>query len=357
MATLKKAPEGVSQKKVNLDPVVFTYISKNGSVPASAIISPEDEVYVEYKNKEGVTVEGLRAIRYCRGEKSIFVDEQSDRARRTDIEFFHGTLIVHPTESTLMKFMKLTNMNEVNKETMVPGSQILFRENNQQKIAREAKEKDQKITQLKGLVYNMDYKESLGLSRVLFGSSFTFKENELDLLHNRFKAMIEKDHLEFERIVNSDLRKRKLVLLEAVDLDVISVDEERKCIYNEIGEKSVIYNAKPYAADTLEEFCEISLIRDEYTEAFKEIEKSVKKGGAIKADPNAYLETDQYKYFSDAISLKILLNQFGRFQNKDKRIGNLGTSEKEAVSNLIKNPKKFAVLKEFVDAKKEEDKA
>lgn len=351
MTQLKKAPAGVRQKKLNQDPVRFTYISKMGKVPASCIISPEDEVYMEWE-ENGELKEGLRAIRYCRGEKSIFVDQQSDRAKRTDVEFFHGTLVVHPAEATLMQFMKLTNMNEANKETAVPGSQILFRENDQERIAREMKEKDQKISQLKSLVYNMDFKESLGLGKVIWGSGFDSKEKELDLLHIRFVGLIEKDYKAFEKLVNSDMRKRKLVLLDAIDLEVISVDEERKCIYNEIGEKSVIFNAKPYAADTLEEFCELSLTRDEYKDAFAEIEKSVKKGGALKVDPNAYLETDQYQYFSDAISLKIIVNNFGVFQNKDKRIGSLGKSDKEAVSNLVKNPKKFQVLKEFVDAKK-----
>lgn len=352
MEQLKKAPASAALKTASREPVIFTYISKKGQVPASAVISPEDEIYMEYKDKEGKTVEGLRAIRYSRGQKSIFVDEQSENAKRTDIEFFHGALVVSPLETTLMKFMKMTNMNEANKETRVPGSHILFRENDEQKKAKEIIEKDKKVSQLKGLVYDMDFKEALGLARVIFGSGFSAQEKDLDMLQTRFKNMIENDYRKFETIVNSDLRKRKLVLLEAIDLDVISVDEERKTLYNEIGEKSVIFTAKSYAADTLEEFAELSLLREEYIQAFKEIEKSVKKGGALKSDPNAYLETDQYQTFSDAIRIKILINSFGKFQNKDKRIGVLGSSEKEAVTHLIKHPKKYELLKNFVEAKK-----
>lgn len=351
MAELKKAPVGVTQKKINQDPIMFTYISKEGKVPASCIISPEDEVYMEWE-EDGELKEGLRAIRYCKGEKSIFVDKQSDRARRTDVEFFHGALMVHPAEATLMQFMKLTNMNEANKETAVPGSQILFRENDQERRAKEEKEKDQKINQLKSLVYDMDFKESLGLGKVIWGSSFDAKEKDLDMVHLKFVSYINKDYKEFEKFVNSDLRKIKVVLLDAVDLGVISVDEERKCIYNEMGDRSVIFNAKPYVQDTLEEFANLSLVRDEYKSSFEEIQKSVKKGGINKVDPNAYLEDPEYLLFKEALSHKLIVNSFGVFANKDKRIGQLGKSEKEVVTTLRKYPKKSELLKQFLEAKK-----
>lgn len=47
-----------------------------------------------------------RAIRYCRNQRSIFLDEQDDRAISTDIEFKDGFLLVTSNQQNLIEFLE-----------------------------------------------------------------------------------------------------------------------------------------------------------------------------------------------------------------------------------------------------------
>lgn len=354
MEKLVKAPTVFSKKGKDKKPTVFTYISKSGSVPSTATISPEDEVYMSWTDDDGEVHEELRSIRYCRGERSIFVDEQSEKSKRTDIEFYQGTLVVSPLETTLLKFMTLTNFNEANSETRVPGSPILFRANDAEKKAEEENQKQQRLVKLKSFVYGMEDKEAIGLAKVFFGSSYKVDASQMNTLKQRFTAMIDKDAERFEKVVNSDLRKRKLALIEAVEAKVISVDEEKKVIYNLIGKKSEIFKANSYCEDVLEEFADLSLSRDEYKTSYDEIQKLSSEEFKKKSNNNEYLETAEYELFTEALEIGIISSAFGYFQNKDKRIGRLGKTEKESVEALRLNAKAKLTLKEFVDAKKKD---
>lgn len=55
-----------------------------------------------------------RGIRYCPNEPSIFVDEQSSNAVRSQVLFTDGLLLVRSTQQNLQKFLDMHPMNKAN---------------------------------------------------------------------------------------------------------------------------------------------------------------------------------------------------------------------------------------------------
>jgi hypothetical protein len=55
-----------------------------------------------------------RAIRYCPGERSVFADEQSPNAVRSDVVFREGTLLVDANKPNLAKFLDMHPGNKAN---------------------------------------------------------------------------------------------------------------------------------------------------------------------------------------------------------------------------------------------------
>ena len=104
--------------------VVYTLAkSKNGKYPPSYKIPSQDEVYLEWIDDDGVEQKGLRSIRYCLGERSIFVDEQSFDARKGVLIFNDGVLVAEAVETSKQKYLEYTNANIVNHEqgSSTPG--------------------------------------------------------------------------------------------------------------------------------------------------------------------------------------------------------------------------------------------
>ena len=81
--------------------------------PATSTIARED-VIVDYPVDEN-SLKGkpeVRKIRYCSGEKSIFVDEQSSNAVSTPITFVNGILRVSGREMNKVKYLLCSNYNK-----------------------------------------------------------------------------------------------------------------------------------------------------------------------------------------------------------------------------------------------------
>jgi len=55
-----------------------------------------------------------RGIRYCPNESSIFTDEQSSSAVRSQVLFTDGLLLARSTEQNLQKFLDMHPMNKAN---------------------------------------------------------------------------------------------------------------------------------------------------------------------------------------------------------------------------------------------------
>jgi len=121
--TLKGAASPTSKPKVTAKrkpsapkPVVFNII-KGGGIWYKL---PQNNILV-FDEESGFN----REIRYCPAERSIFKDEQSEAAKRSQIVFRDGLLTVQPTDPMLLEYLRAhpdnvanggKRFNEVNEE-------------------------------------------------------------------------------------------------------------------------------------------------------------------------------------------------------------------------------------------------
>lgn len=136
--TEKKKGPGRPKKVQGLDPIVTRRENKKPSPSAVEyeLTSPNGAVFMmrnarftfydEERNE-------VRECRYCERERSIFVDEQSEKAILTPLVFTYGKLFVPKEKPNLQAFLNKHTANEAN-----GGS--LFRRVDTEKIATESLE-------------------------------------------------------------------------------------------------------------------------------------------------------------------------------------------------------------------------
>jgi hypothetical protein len=352
MATkLKKAPAGLTTR--DFKNVIYTLTKENTSgkkFPPSVEIPEVDEIYMTWEDENGEEQEGIRQIRYSIGETSIFVDEQSEFAekKRGSIFLIDGALVVNEREATKLKYLELCNYNEKNKAVAMDGKSVIFRANDANYKADEQLKKSEQNTKLKMLVYSMDDQEAEGVA-LSIGLPYNKSVNSISEIKQRFLQEIDINANDFEKVLKSDERKLKLVLIRAVEKKIISVDDQTNAIYNEIGNRTVIVEA-PIYKDALEYFVELSLLRDEYKSAFKDIEKLLSNNGTKTAKSKEWEDFPENDLFGRATKVKVITNAFGFF--KMVKYGNLGETKgrRDAVLHLRQNPKVNADLKKMVEA-------
>ena len=364
-AKLKKPAPGSTIKGSNN--VVFTYVKENapGSMkrfPPSVEIPEVDEIYMTWNDpKTGEEVEGIRQIRYSIGERSIFVDEQSEFAekKREPIILMDGSLVVNEKEVTKMKYLELCNFNEANQETAMPGRNVIFRANDSDYKAKQALEHSQKITKLEQLVYGLSDEESEGLGLSL-GLPFVKGVNSIEELKQRFLYEINKNPDEFKKSLDSDERKMKLVLYKAVEKNIISLDTKTNTIYNEVGNRTRIVEAPSYK-DAYEYFVELSLLRDEYKIAYADIEKLVANNGKKTAKSKEWQKWAEHSSLTEAIKAKIVKNSFGSFSlnnhgllGSDKKSIKKGMGMEVAVLYLRENPEVYGQMLDMLESFKKD---
>ena len=338
---------------------IFTYIKENkkGKVtlfPPTVDIPEEDEVYMTFINKSGEQVTELRSIRYSRGESSIFVDEQSEGAdkRRGHIKLTEGVLIVNEKETNLLKYLELCNYNSANSETRMEGKPVIFRIDAKGYKADQALKLEEQKARLKNIIFNMEDEECVGLGLSL-GLPYLEGRDKIKELKKRFIDMINYDAARFERELESDVRKLKVILVKAITMDIISVDKHTNTIYNEIGGKTKIMDVPPYK-DAIDTFVELAQIRDEYKVAFDDIKKLVSTTGFKKGASGAYRETEELELLNKARGLGLIKNSFGKISMTN--VGQLGATDKEVVTFLRSSPAKLKKFKELIEAAEKDKK-
>ena len=168
---LKTAPKGHTIR--NNSNRVFNLLkkSKEGKYPATFDIPEEDEVYMEWEDKDGKQREGLRHIRYAIGERSIFVDEQSSEAsnKRGTIRFIDGLLVVNEMEKTKLKYLEVCNYNKGNHDngTALNTRTALFRTDASKYEAKMRLQKNELKRKLYNIVAEYSVEELEGLSLAL----------------------------------------------------------------------------------------------------------------------------------------------------------------------------------------------
>ena len=101
--TPKKTP--TSRKPSAPKPTVFTVITGGG-----IWMKLRQNNIVVFDEEKGYN----REIRFCPAEKSVYIDEQSEVARREQIVFTEGTLTVQPTSTSLLEYLRLHPDNKAN---------------------------------------------------------------------------------------------------------------------------------------------------------------------------------------------------------------------------------------------------
>jgi hypothetical protein len=109
--------------------------------------------------QKGVTVydpevDSVREIRYCPNEQSIYVDEQSDSARREAIVFNEGRIFVPKNKPNLRKFLESHPQN-------IANGGNLFREVNKKLDAEKELEREFSINEAVMMVREKDIQELL----------------------------------------------------------------------------------------------------------------------------------------------------------------------------------------------------
>lgn len=99
----KKTP--TSRKPSAPKPTVFTVIRGGG-----IWMKIRQNNIIVFDEEKGYN----REIRFCPAEKSIYIDEQSESARREQIVFTEGTLTVQNTSTSLLEYLRLHPDNKAN---------------------------------------------------------------------------------------------------------------------------------------------------------------------------------------------------------------------------------------------------
>lgn len=319
---LKTAPKG--QTIHSTSNVVFNLINKNseGKYPASFDIPEEDEVYMEWIDKNGNKQEKLRHIRYAIGESSIFVDEQSSNAadKRGTIRFTDGMLIVNSLEKTKLQYLEICNYNKINHDN---GSALnlrtpLFMPDSQKHEAKKRYQESLLKQKLKTVVNDFTAEELEGYC-LAFNVNYEDTEIGHIIARERFYQMIDYDPYRFEKEVESDVVRHKTVLGYALRDKIISFDRQDRVFYNEIGGKTKILDVPSYA-EPVDYFVDMALTRTEYKQAYQDIKSLVEKGK--KSLSSGFKRTNAYKLLQRAMEFGIAKNNLGTIVAAN--IGELG---------------------------------
>ena len=143
--------------KSNVDPRTGQKI-----FPVVNLIPSEDIIYDPDSNTQ-------RKIKYSKGEKSIFVDEQSESAsnkKSQPIIFQNGMLAVPYTNPLLKKFLDYSNYNSSNPNRISSSKSIYFFVNKGEE-AKVTVEKTMKEVEAASVALKMPLEQLLGYARVL----------------------------------------------------------------------------------------------------------------------------------------------------------------------------------------------
>lgn len=332
--------------------VFSVIVSKGKKNPPTVTIPVNDEVYMTWtdlKTKEEKT--SIRAIRYARGESSIFVDEQSEGAekRQGEIIFINGQLMVDEAEVTKLKYLQMCNYNKSNIETKLPDKQILFEEN---KAARESEDflvKKALETRLQNYVLNLSNSEVSSLNLSLgFGAVKT--DSDLKRAKERFIKMIEFDPERFNSEIASDLRLTKLVIYKGIEYKLISFDNRTNIFFSHIGGgKNKILECKSYV-EPYDFFATLAREEGHINKFFEDLKVEVEKLDKFKPEiKEEAIDASLEVLVKDCIDCGIIKQQYGRFDCNHESIKSLGKDLKSVYNNLNSSPVKLNLLKKMLE--------
>ena len=217
-----------AQTEVSAEPVTPTPSKKKGSLKRNEPDSFAARVY-EIPSKagiaymlpqKGVTVydtekDTVREMRYCPNEPSIWVDEQSENARREAVVFRNGNLVVPREKPNLRAFLDLHPQNINN------GGRV-FKEMDESKDAEVKLNEEMNQFEAVSLIKSSDLDDLLAVA-IYFKVSIDRKTSEIkyDLLQ-----IAKKNPNKFIQSFDDPAVKMKALLRQAKDYQVIKMAKD-----------------------------------------------------------------------------------------------------------------------------------
>jgi len=232
-STLSDARTGVAKRY----PVSF-------SIPATVSI-------VEKKGNRDNPDYQEETIRYVRGAKSIYVDEQPEDVgsrRITKPKFIDGQLIVKATEKNLLDFLRKHPNNRDSETALEDNTPKLFYEHNPEAEAEKLNVSRTNRFKAMKLAYDLDFKTKV-VPICNFVGIETARRSQ-DLINFDFFAWVENNIESFLSIAEDDLViDRSLDVKQAQDAGIISV-KGNTWYWEDKGMELVSFslNSNPYEA-------------------------------------------------------------------------------------------------------------
>lgn len=274
--TSAKKPKRVSKRDIEMEnlkkkkPYVFELTksyrdSSNPNrrkYPVQYILKGTDIIYDPITNQN-------RKIRYAPGEKSIFVDEQSENVKVSSIVFKNGTLMVRKTQPHLYEYMMACNANSDN-PNRTGTKRGVFRLKDSSKDIVNNMQFAEKQMEAMNLVFNLDEEKLLAHAMVMgININRGLQEIKYDL-----KIMAEKDPAKFIEEFNDPKAEKKYHILLAEDYDIIGHDHY-EYFWKRAGQKQTIVNI-PIGKNPIDYFVNFLYEKDGevvYSQILKELEE------------------------------------------------------------------------------------
>tara|TARA_R100000773_G_C4196715_1_gene100609 strand:- start:55 stop:951 length:897 start_codon:yes stop_codon:yes gene_type:complete len=241
--------------KVSRKPSVYklirSYKDKNGNdrYPIVYMLKSEDVVFDAQTGTQ-------RAIRYVRGQKSIFVDEQNDDVvAKSPITFNNGFHIVEHTNPNLKKFLDMCNANRDNPDRLKTSTPSFALENSEKK-AKENLEKSRNMLNAATTALTMSIDKLVGYAKVL-GVNV---DKSTDEIRYDMKILAEKDPVGFIAGLDSPLTDMKGLILKAKEYKILSL-QSNKVMWN-IGDKQTLIVNVPMGIQPIDHLAELCLTVD-----------------------------------------------------------------------------------------------
>lgn len=242
--------------QVSRRPSIYKLISKDRDkktgrdrYPVVYMLKAEDVVF-------DPTTGTQRTIRYIRGQKSIFAEEQDKGVLvKAPITFNNGFLIVENTNPNLKKFLDMCNAN-LNNPNRSSSSTPSFGLEDSEKKAKEKLERSRIEMDAVSTVLTMSLDKLVGYAKVL-GVNV---KNSTDEIRYDMKILAEKDPSGFIAGLDSPLTEIKELILKASEYKVIKLDPDK--VYWTIGNSRQAITSVPMGVKPLDHLAEICLTVD-----------------------------------------------------------------------------------------------
>jgi len=210
-----------------------------------------------------------RKIRYAPGEKSIFVDEQSDNVTIGSIVFYNGNLIVKKTQPLLYQFLMASNYNKDNPNRDRSASIVYSLQDSSRNIGEDVALAEKQVEAI-GLVFSLSEDKLLAHAMVMgVDINRGVDEVKFDL-----KVKAEANPVKFLKDFNDPKAEKKYHVLLAEDYNIIGHDHYQYFWLRD-GGKDTIVNI-PVGKSPIDYFVDFLYENDGeavYSQILKELEE------------------------------------------------------------------------------------